>query len=74
MSIAIAEIRKGAKVKVTNRTVINGYYVDQIKVADLIKDKPYTISDFNIGDFQSSISIKEKPGIIFNSVNFETYD
>jgi hypothetical protein len=63
---------EGHKVKVTNKTINSGYKHDSEQVKKLCEiDKIYTVEHTEVHSCSTFVCLKEFPGVLFNSVNFE---
>ena len=67
MSIA----KKGHKVTVTERSIGNGYPLDEEKARHYLKvGRVYTVERMDVHDWSSTVLLQEIPGVEFNSVHF----
>lgn len=63
--------QRGHKVTVTERSIANGYPLDEEKARRYLKvGQVYTVERMDVHDWSSTIVLQEIPGVEFNSVHF----
>ena len=63
--------QKGHKVTVTEKSIANGYPLDEEKARHYLKvGKVYTVQRMDVHRWSSTVVLQEFPGIEFNSVHF----
>lgn len=63
--------KEGTKVKVTKKTLENGYKSQSERAKKYLKPgKIYTVLHTVVDRFNTEVYLKEFPGIVFNVVNF----
>lgn len=71
--------KRGDKVIVTLKSIINGYQSDMEKAKRWLEPyemsrKVYTVDEITIYEWCTNVCVKEIPGVVFNSANFEDYE
>lgn len=65
------DAKKGHKVTVTEKSIANGYPLDEEKARHYLKvGKVYTVARMDVHNWSSTVILQEIPGVEFNSVHF----